>query len=432
MATPIIKLDNVDFYYDKGLPAEVHALDHVSLEVQQGEYISFFGPSGCGKSTLLYIISGVERPESGIVLVNNQDLLHLSQKETAIYRQIGIGIVFQNFNLIPSIKNLDNITLPMAFLGISPSKRRKRGLEIFERLGITELADRYPHELSGGQQQRIGIARALANDAPIILADEPIGNLDSKNAVNVLNLLKEFNEKDGKTIILVTHEAWSLRDVTRVFHMRDGKVRKIENRKPSLVKRVGTGLYYRKLFPGLPTDEAHARSLSTLILRGYSSAAVKRLEYFIIQRFSKKMDEATFEKNLDKPFKKGGVGLWKQKAKKISDYITSIMGGRSDLDGIYKKLEKTPDHPLAAEIEKMRVWLIEGFKVSLTPIQIERLNELVGERIRNIITPVNFRKTLDLSKIKGGVGLRSETSFKMADKLETILGRDSLASKAKT
>jgi len=311
----------------------------------------------------------------------------------------------------------------MAFLGISPARRIKRAMEILERLEVGHLANRYPHELSGGQQQRLGIARALANDAPIILADEPIGNLDSENAVNVLNILKEFNEKDKKTIILVTHESWSLRDVTKVFHMRDGKLLKTENRKPSQVKKVGKGLYYRKLFPELPTNEAHARSLSALILRGYSKAAIKRLEYFILQRFNNRMNADDFQKMLDLPFRDGGVGLWKQKAKKVRAYIDGLMEGKKELDLLYKKLEQNPNKPFDREIDDIRGWLLSGFPFKLSPIQIERIDELIGERIRNIITPSNFRKGLDLAKAKGGVGLRSGTSFKMADKLETILGR---------
>ena len=237
---PIIELKGVDFYYDKGKPSEVHALRDANLEIKPGEYISFFGPSGCGKSTILYIISGVEQPEKGKVIVNGQDLIDFSFKELAVYRQLGIGIIFQNFNLIPSIKNIENVALPMAFLGISPNIRKKKAMEIFERLGIADLANRYPYELSGGQQQRVGIARALANDPPIILADEPIGNLDSDNATKVLNLLKEFNLKDGKTIIMVTHEAWSLRDVGRIFYMRDGAITKVETRKPEKVKKINS------------------------------------------------------------------------------------------------------------------------------------------------------------------------------------------------
>jgi putative ABC transport system ATP-binding protein len=422
---PIIKLENVDFYYDRGKPAEVHALNNISLEIMPGDYVSFFGPSGCGKSTMLYIISGVERPDTGKIIINGQDLMGFSTKELAIYRQIGIGIIFQNFNLIPSIKIVDNVTLPMAFLGISIEKRKERAMVILERLGIKEVADRYPYELSGGQQQRVGVARALANDPPIILADEPIGNLDSANATNVLDLLKEFNQKDGKTIIMVTHEAWSLRDVNRAFYMRDGNIIKMEEKQPQAVaKKAGAAYYNKNLFPEMPKAEVMAKTMAGLVLRGYSQAEIKRLEYFLADRFAGKIDKDVFKMVLDRPYKEGGVGLWKQKAEKIANYIEDVMGEEKELETIYKKIEKSPEAPLYDEVEKIRHWLIEDFKLKLTPLQSSRLHEAVGERIRNIITLENFQKVLDLSKDTGGVGLRTRTSFKMSEKLETILGRE--------
>ena len=373
---------------------------------------------------MLYIISGVERPDTGKIIINGQDLMGFSNKELAIYRQIGIGIIFQNFNLIPSIKIVDNIALPMAFLGISADKRREKAFHLLDRLGIADVADRYPFELSGGQQQRVGIARALANDPPIILADEPIGNLDSTNATNVLGLLKEFNEKDGKTIIMVTHEAWSLRDVSKTFYMRDGNIIKMEEKEPNLVKKSGTGYYNKNLFPEMPKAEMKAKTMANLILRGYSQPEVKRLEYFLADRFAGKIDKDILRNVLDKPYNDGGVGLWKQKARKIADYIEDIINEEHDLEDIYAKLEKNPETPLYNEVEKIRHWLVQELKMNLTPLQSSRFHEIISERIRNIITSENFQKVLDLDKDKGGVGLRTRTSFKITEKLETILGRE--------
>ena len=426
---PIIKLENVNFYYDQGKPSEVYALKNVNLEIFPGEYVAFFGPSGCGKSTLLYVIAGVERPDEGKVIINGQDLMEFSERELAIYRQVGIGIVFQNFNLIPSIKNIDNITLPMSLLGTSPEKRRERATQIFERLGLTEIVDRYPFELSGGQQQRVGIARALANNPPIILADEPIGNLDSANAENVLNLLREFNQKDGKTIIMVTHEAWSLKDTQKVFYMRDGAITKMEAKSPVVeqkAKKVAASYYFENLFPELPTMEARAKTMASLILRGYSHLEIKRLEYFLAERFKGSIDKEVFKMVLDRPYKKGGVGLWKQKAVKIADYVEAVMSEEKELAALYKKLEKSPEAPLAHEVERIRQWLFEGLEFKLAPIQINRLDESIGERIRNIITPENFRKVLNLSKSRGGIGLKIRTSLKIAEKLEMLLGKEEM------
>lgn len=422
---PIIKLENIDFFYDKGNPSEVHALNNINLEIYPGEYISFFGPSGCGKSTILYVIAGVEKPDKGKTIVNGQDLMKFSEREIAIYRQIGIGIIFQSFNLIPSIKVIDNVILPMSFLGISTDKREKRAMEILDRLGISNLSNRYPFELSGGQQQRVGIARALANDPPIILADEPIGNLDSANAQNVLDLLKEFNQKDGKTIIMVTHEAWSLKDVNKIFYMRDGAITKTEDKKAEFVER-GASSYYKKLFPELPNLETRAKTIAALILRGYSYPEIKRFEYFLAQLLKGLIEKDVFKMVLDRPYNLGGVGLWRQKAEKIADYVDEIMGEEKELNIIYQKLEKAPESPLCEEIMKIRDWLLQGVRVKLTPLQTERLNEIVGERIRNIITAENFQKVLDLSREKGGVGLKVRTSFKLSEKLESLLGRENM------
>lgn len=421
----LIKLEKVNFYYDKGGPSEVHALKDINLEIQPGEFVSFFGPSGCGKSSILYIISGIEQPQSGKVIINGQNICDFSPRELAIYRQIGVGIIFQNFNLIPSIKNMDNVGLPMAFLGISSEKRKERVMEIFERLGIVNLAERYPYEISGGQQQRVGIARALANDPPILLADEPIGNLDSVNANNVLAILKELNKKDGKNIIMVTHEAWSLRGVDTVYHMRDGSIVRIDT-KEEPVKKVGTSHYNKFLFPKLPTIGIRAKTLASLVLRGYSKQEIDRLENFLNKRFGGEIDERKLRSLLDKPFKDGGVGLWSQKAGKIADYVEKVINKEEELGRLYKKLERSPEAPLAEEIERIRIWLLEGFAVKLSSYQIDCFDEAINERVRNIITPRNFREVLDLPKTKGGVGLRVGTAMRISERLETILGRENM------
>ena len=424
---PIIKLENIDFYYDKGEPAEVHALNNVSLEINEGENVSFFGPSGCGKSTILYVVSGIEKPTSGKVIINGQNLMELSDEELAVYRQIGIGIVFQNFNLIPSINNIENVTLPMSFLDLSPSKRRERAMEIFERLGIVNLAERYPFELSGGQQQRVGIARALANDPPIIMADEPLGNLDSANANNVLDLLKEFNIKDKKTIIMVTHEAWSLRDSNRIFYMRDGAVTKVENKKEAEFKKIGTAYYYKKLFPELPSIEARTKAAAALILRGHSQLEIKRLEYFLLQRFKDQIDSDTLKRVLDRPYKAGGVGLWKQKAAKIANQIEGVIKEEKEIAVLYKELEKNPNNPFIHEVEHLQKWLFEDFSGTLSVFQMERLNEAIAERLKHIITPDNFRKVLNLPKDRGGIGLKIPLVLKISERMESLLGSENLS-----
>ena len=227
---PIINVENINLWYDKGKPMEVYALKNVNLSITKGDYVSFFGPSGCGKTTMLYALAGIDTYQEGHVSISGQDITGLSNRDLAIFRQKGIGIIFQQFNLLPSLTVLQNVILPMLFIGGSTKESKERAEMLLKRLNLEEFAERYPFELSGGQQQRVGIARALANDPPIIVADEPLGNLDSVNAKNVLAFLKELNEKDGRTIIMVTHEAWSLQDVKTVFYMKDGIVVKQESK----------------------------------------------------------------------------------------------------------------------------------------------------------------------------------------------------------
>jgi len=422
MASEIIKFENVNFFYDKGKTSETHALKNIDLGIKKGEYVAFFGPSGCGKSTLLYTIAGIEQAFSGKILINNRDLTEFSQQELAVFRQLGVGIIFQNFNLIPSISVLENVALPMAFLGISFDVRKKRTLEILNRLGIAELAYRYPHELSGGQQQRVGIARAMANNPPIMLADEPLGNLDSANANKVLDFLKELNQKDGQTIIMVTHEAWSLRDVNRIFYMRDGAITRIESRGPETVKKGASSYYYKKLFPELQATEARAKTIAHYVLRGYSDEEIKRLEYFLIQLLKKQIDADIFRAVLDRPFKKGGVGLWKQKAEKITKEVEDMAKREESLKSLFERMNSNPNAPLKSEIEDIYIWLTKNLKFKITALQRIQMDELIEERVRNIITTEHFVKALNFPRSNGGVGLKIGTSLRLKDKLESILG----------
>jgi len=424
---PIIKLEKVNFYYEFGKPNQVHALKNINLEIKKGEFVAIFGPSGCGKTTLLYVIAGIEKPQQGNVFVLGKNLVEAKKEELAVYRQIGVSIIFQTFNLIPSIKVIDNITLPMAFCGISPRLRQERARELLKRLKIEELADRYPHELSGGQQQRVAIARALANDPPIILADEPVGNLDSENAKIVLKLLKEINQKDKKTIILVTHEAWTLKGtVNRIIYLKDGEIVgevKITPRLIEKVKQIGTSFFWKELFPKLPRARTFAKSYSEIALRGYPLEVRKRFEEFFWQRLNKKIDSEKFKELLDLPFSQGGVGLWKQKAEKLSQEVEEILKRRRFLKRIYKKIEKNPADPLFEEVTKIEEFLLKDCQLKLSPLQRERFRELISNRLRNIILPEHVIKILDLPIEKGGVGLRINTALKVGKKIEEFLER---------
>lgn len=424
MRAPLVKLEDVNFYYNRGKPSEVHALKSINLEIERGGYVAFFGPSGCGKTTLTYLIGGIEteNADEGHILISGRDLRGLSKKELAVYRQVGVGIIFQQFNLLPSLSVVDNVALPMAFLGIDVPRRKKEAMKLLDRFGMTKYADRFPSELSGGQQQRVSIARALANNPPLIIADEPLGNLDSENANKALEFLKELNEKDGRTIIMVTHESWSLRDAKTIFYMKDGEVIKREGPQKKRESQKALSAYlYQQLYPEIAPGHFMARSLSYMLMRGFSGEEIKRLELFLNRRIDGEIDTPTFIELLDAPFKSGGLGLWKQRAEKIAMTVEEVISRRKSIDDVYHELEKDPETPLYEDVAKMRSWLLEDYKGVLSPVQLVRFDEAVEDRIRSIITPEHFRKVLELSRTDFGVGLSLGTARSISERLETVI-----------
>lgn len=204
---------------------EVVALDRVSMGIEEGEFVAIRGTSGSGKSTLLNLLGGLDRPTSGEVLFDAKPLGPLTKKEMARYRRFSVGMIFQNFNLIPTMTAAENVWLALAFGGVRGGERRKRAAELLERVGLADRMAHRPAELSGGEQQRVAIARALANRPRLLLADEPTGNLDSTRAHELLALLREMVGTDRLTVLLVTHDhelASSFAD--RIIMMKDGKI----------------------------------------------------------------------------------------------------------------------------------------------------------------------------------------------------------------
>ncbi|RLG50407.1 MAG: macrolide ABC transporter ATP-binding protein [Thermoproteota archaeon] len=205
---------------------EIPALRGVSLDIEEGEFLGIFGPSGSGKSTLLHLIGVLDLPTSGRVIIEGVDVSKLNEDKRAELRAKKIGFVFQFFNLIPRLNALENVALPMAFMGVPRSERRERALKLLDLVDLRDRWNHKPNELSGGEEQRVAIARALANDPSIILADEPTGNLDSKTGKEIVNLFKRLNEEEGKTIVIVTHDQTIAEVCRRIIYLRDGVIYK--------------------------------------------------------------------------------------------------------------------------------------------------------------------------------------------------------------
>jgi putative ABC transport system ATP-binding protein len=198
------------------------ALDGASLDVRRGEFVAITGPSGCGKSTLLHQIAALERPDSGTITVNGEEITH--QRDLSRYRAHAIGLVFQLHNLLPNLTALENLQVPMYETARSPRERRSRALELLALVDLADKAEKRPAELSGGERQRVAIARSLSNDPPIVLADEPTGNLDSKAGQHVLDVLRDIQRKRGVTLLMVTHDAAIAATADRIVRMLDGRI----------------------------------------------------------------------------------------------------------------------------------------------------------------------------------------------------------------
>ncbi len=202
---------------------ETIALDNVSFEVKDGEFVAIMGPSGCGKSTLLNILGLLDNPTSGTYLLGDRDVSQLRERDRTNVRKGEIGFVFQSFNLIDELTVAENIELPLTYLNMKASERKERVQQIMKRMAISHRAHHFPHQLSGGQQQRVAIARAVVFGPKLILADEPTGNLDSKNGAEVMQLLTQLNQ-EGTTIIMVTHNEHDAQMAQRTIHLFDGKI----------------------------------------------------------------------------------------------------------------------------------------------------------------------------------------------------------------
>lgn len=219
----MIEIENLIKVYKRD-KIEVIALRDISLTIEKGEFAMLFGPSGSGKTTFLHLLGGIDRPTAGKIIVNGRNIAQFNDAELTNYRRKEVGIVFQFFNLIPTLTALENVMLPMQFAGVPRSEREERAKNLLKMVGLEHRMKHYPGEMSGGEQQRVAIAIAMANDPPIILADEPTGELDTETGLKIIELLKELND-NGKTVIVATHDMRLREFATRILEIRDGKIR---------------------------------------------------------------------------------------------------------------------------------------------------------------------------------------------------------------
>ncbi|MDQ3200536.1 MAG: ABC transporter ATP-binding protein [Verrucomicrobiota bacterium] len=219
----MISLQKVSRYYEAG-ERSVHALEDVSLAIDRHEFVAVVGPSGCGKSTLLHLVAGLDRPTAGEIVVDGLSLTTADDAQLTNFRRRQLGLVFQFFNLLPTMNALENVSLPLLLQGVSPSEAAARSLALLALVGLANRATHFVHQLSGGEQQRTAIARALVHRPSLLIADEPTGNLDTVSARRVLDLLRQISAEQMATLILVTHSAEVAQAASRQIELRDGKV----------------------------------------------------------------------------------------------------------------------------------------------------------------------------------------------------------------
>ncbi|QXM07425.1 ABC transporter ATP-binding protein [Crassaminicella indica] len=225
----IVEIKNVRKVYRVG-DEKIVALNDVSLEIKKGEVCCFLGTSGSGKSTLLNMMAGLEKPTKGIIKINGKNVEKMNEKQLAKFRQKYIGFIFQSYNLLPALTALENVSLPLTFRGMKKKEREKISLEMLNAVGLKKYVTHKPTQMSGGQQQRVGIARAFVSKPPIIFADEPTGNLDSKTTHEVMHLMLEIAKENDQTLIIVTHDRSIAEYADKIVYILDGNIEKIEEK----------------------------------------------------------------------------------------------------------------------------------------------------------------------------------------------------------
>lgn len=430
MAEPCIKVDQLRVIYNKGKSNEVRSLDGVSVEIYPEEYIIIFGPSGCGKSTLLYGISGLQAPTFGDVVVHGKNLAQMTKREKVDFHQTRIGMVFQAFYLIETLTVLDNVCLPKVFRGEDLKARREAAMELLRRFGIAEQADRFPAQLSGGQKQRVSIARALVNNPDIILADEPVGNLDSESAQNVLDIFKEINGTDKKTLIMVTHNPEHLVYADRIIHMKDGKkvseeINNDKRPKEALVKDItstpeeisGELKLLMRTFKNLSLQQVgvllipfKAKQLLSHVISELNEDQVGAAENLLKEFLFNNIDSTRLSEKLDLDFDKGGAGWNKIRANSFTERINKIM-----------KQTEVLNSNLEEGLIPFCDYLTSTYHLKLDDDVVLRMRSFIKLRVENKIDRFGLQQRLDAPKILGGVGLYKGSAEKVVREVELIM-----------
>lgn len=421
---PLVEVRNLNVIYDADTPRETRALKDVSLQIYPEEYVIFYGPSGCGKSTLLYCISGLLTPTNGEVLVLGDDIAKFSAKKIADFHRKTIGIVFQAYNLIPTLSIIDNVALPQIWRGIPSKLREKLAVASLKNLGIEHLVKRLPQELSGGQQQRVAIARSLVNNPPLLLGDEPVGNLDSKSAQGVLEIFSNLNIDKKKTVILVTHDTSLFPYADRIIFMRDGKIIKEEkNAQKIAASSIDQVISLEASQTEENSEEKRIRefadALSDYSLTVSEVYLKEKMDDLIINNVKGKISLGDLGKKLMAHLRDGGLGFDAKRAEEFVKRLENVL-----FEGALLKRRTSDDiknKPLISEVAELRKYLLMESDRILSFTQIKRLEEAIGGRLRGSIDDQSFLKVIALPEVLSGVGFSGAEAFRFLFKLKMVM-----------
>lgn len=429
----IIQTKDVDVTYNAGKTNEFKALKGVTCEIAAREYIIFFGPSGCGKSTLLYSIFGVLEPTAGKVIVKGDSVYDYSSMELVYYQRKTMGIMYQSFNLIPSLTVLDNVQLPLIFAGFPPSTRERRAMELLDRFGIAHVAHKRPALLSGGQQQRVSVARSLVNDPEILIADEPVGNLDAVSAEAVMNTLEEINQHDKKTVLLVTHDAKYLPYAHRVFYLDYGRIDRIvpNPEKRQIIKvRPGETIVTEieqlaRIYPYDTPEQLRVKSLINFLTQNLSFDQIVRLEKMTQHVIEGVLSEDQFRAILVTDYNQGGCGIKPKQADEMTRRMYQVLDQSQEV----VRFRRVSRNELHVDLERkelikhIHAFMIGEYHLESDSQLTEVLTKMVSARVFGYITREEFHRQLRMPTEDGGGGFDIYTAADLSRYLEKLIAQ---------
>ncbi|RLC36155.1 hypothetical protein DRH27_05665 [Candidatus Falkowbacteria bacterium] len=430
MSEPIIKIKDLDITYNLGKENEYKATHSINMDIYPEEFIAFFGPSGCGKSTVFYSILGILEPSAGQLLVKGENPYSFSPEKMVKFQTKIIGIIYQAFYLINSLSVIDNVVLPQIFHGVTPARRRHWALQILKRFGMDEHGEKYPDNLSGGQSQRVSVARSMVNNPDILLADEPTGNLDSVSSRQVMESLKEINDVDKKTVIMITHNAAQLSYCHRVFYLKDGKLERIvPNPEKKQIAKVDKQKILvtemdqlSKIFPYSSPVELKVKSLVNYLTQDLNFYQLQRLESLTQLVVERKVSNDEFARMLNKEYNEGGIDLNMPVAKHMAERVDKILKQAEDARRYRRRF--ISNNFFSREnilVRRLTKYIIDEYRGKLSPVQKKRMRDLVYKRISGLVSRREFKDMLRLSFENGGVGIAKTSSRKLTQYFEKIL-----------